>query len=242
MKAMILAAGRGERLRPLTDHTPKPLLPAGGRPLIEHTLEALVRAGFTDIVINIAHLGEQIRARLGDGGGFGARIRYSDEGDHALETAGGIRQALDLLGPGPFVVVNGDIGTDYDFARLRREPAGDAHLVLAPNPPHHPQGDFRLDGDRVTPSPDGISVYTFAGIGLYRPELFAPLPTGRAPLAPLLRQAMAGGRITGELHPGFWLDIGTADRLEAYDRWLHGRRGAQTPPTGSLFDMRRLGR
>jgi MurNAc alpha-1-phosphate uridylyltransferase len=227
---MILAAGRGERLRPLTDHTPKPLLPAGGRPVIEHTLEALVRAGFADIVINLAHLGWQIRERLGDGRRFGARIRYSDEGEQALETAGGILQALALLGPEPFVVVNGDIGTDYDFARLRREPAGDAHLVLVPNPPHHPQGDFGLDSDRVTPLGDGTQAYTFAGIGVYRAELFAPLPPGRAPLAPLLRQAMAAGRVSGELHPGFWLDIGTAERLGAYERWLHGRERRPAQP------------
>lgn len=231
---MILAAGRGERLRPLTDHTPKPLLPAGGRPLIEHTLKALVGAGFADIVINLAHLGRQIRERLGDGGRFGARIRYSDEGDHALETAGGIRQALDLLGPEPFVVVNGDIGTDYDFSRLRREPAGDAHLVLAPNPPHHPQGDFRLDGGRLTPPGDGAQTCTFAGIGLYRAELFASLPPGRAPLAPLLRQAMAAGRVSGELHSGFWLDIGTAERLGAYDRWLRARERRPTQPVGAV--------
>lgn len=234
MKAMILAAGRGERLRPLTDHTPKPLLPAGGRPLIEHTLEALVRAGLADIVINLAHLGWQIRERLGDGGRFGARIQYSDEGAHALETAGGIRQALALLGPEPFIVVNGDIGTDYDFSRLRREPSGDAHLVLAPNPPHHPQGDFRLDGGNVTPPGDGAQTFTFAGIGAYRPELFASLPPGRAPLAPLLRQAMAAGRISGELHSGFWLDIGTAERLGAYDRWLRTRERRPARPVPAV--------
>ncbi|CAI8756254.1 N-acetylmuramate alpha-1-phosphate uridylyltransferase MurU [Methylococcus capsulatus] len=228
MKAMILAAGRGERLRPLTDHTPKPLLPAGGRPLIEHTLEALVQAGFKDIVVNLAHLGWQIRERLGDGARFGARIRYSDEGDHALETAGGIRQALALLGPAPFIVVNGDIGTDYDFARLRRAPSGDAHLVLVPNPPHHPQGDFVLTEEQVTPPGDGARTWTFAGIGLYRTELFASLPPGRAPLAPLLRQAMDAGRVSGELHPGFWLDIGTVERLKSYDRWLHERRPARS--------------
>jgi MurNAc alpha-1-phosphate uridylyltransferase len=228
---MILAAGRGERLRPLTDHTPKPLLPAGGRPLLEHMLEALVRAGFADIVINLAHLGWQIREQLGDGGRFGARIQYSDEGAHALETAGGIRQALALLGPEPFVVVNGDIGTDYDFSRLRRAPSGDAHLVLVPNPPHHPQGDFVLDEERVAPPGDGGQPHTFAGIGLYRAELFAPLPPGRAPLAPLLRQAMAAGRISGELHSGFWLDVGTSERLGAYDRWLRARERRPAQPT-----------
>ena len=224
MKAMILAAGRGERLRPLTDHTPKPLLQAGGRALIERTLESLVRAGFGEIVVNTAYLGRQIRERLGDGRTFDARIHYSDEGDSALETAGGIRQALDLLGPDPFLVVNGDIGTDYDFARLRSAPSGQAHLVLVPNPPHHPQGDFGLDSGQVVPSPVASHAYTFAGIGVYRAELFASLQPGRARLAPLLLDAMASARVSGEIHAGYWLDIGTPERLESYDGWLRAHR------------------
>ncbi|HWP00802.1 MAG TPA: nucleotidyltransferase family protein [Methylococcus sp.] len=225
MKAMILAAGRGERLRPLTDHTPKPLLLAGGRPLIVHLLEALVSAGFHRIVINLAHLGSQIRDVLGDGRDLGAHIEYSDEGESALETAGGIRNALPLLGSAPFLVVNGDIATDYDFSRLPRALPRAAHLVLTPNPPHHPRGDFALEGDRVTLSEAGAPSFTFTGIGIYRPELFAALPPGHAPLAPLLRAAIASGTVTGEVYRGFWLDVGTRERLDAYDRWLRERCG-----------------
>lgn len=217
MKAMILAAGRGERMRPLTDHTPKPLLPAGGRPLIEHTLAALVRAGYTEIIVNTAHLGEQIQRHLGDGENFGARISYSPEGE-ALETGGGIRQALPLLGAGPFLVVNGDIATDFPFGRLRERPEDLAHLVLVPNPPHHAAGDFGLEGEQVLAT--AAERYTFSGIGVYRPELFAERPPGRFPLAPLLRAAMAEGRVSGELYRGLWMDIGTVERLAAYDQWL----------------------
>lgn len=218
MKAMILAAGRGERLRPLTDHTPKPLLPAGGRPLIEHLMEALVDAGFADIVINIAHLGQQIPARLGDGAKLGAHIRYSFEGETALETGGGIHQALPLLGDAPFLVVNGDIATDYPFDRLKNQPAGLAHLVLTENPPHHPLGDFALRDGAILDSAEDC--HTFTGIGVYRPELFAACQPGKFPLAPLLRQAMAKGLVSGEIYRGFWMDIGTAARLHELDRRL----------------------
>lgn len=218
MKAMILAAGRGERLRPLTDHTPKPLLMAGGNPLIGHLLEALAGAGFRDVVVNLAHLGEQLREALGDGAAYGVRLRYSEEPEGALETAGGIRQALPLLGDEPFLVVNGDIATDFPFADLRGRPAGLAHLVLVPNPAHKAQGDFRLAQGML--SPDGADGgHTFAGIGVYRPALFADLAPGRAPLAPLLRAAMAEGQISGELYPGFWLDVGTPERLAQADRY-----------------------
>lgn len=217
MKAMILAAGRGERMRPLTDHTPKPLLQAGGRPLIEHLILALVAGGFSDIVVNTAHLGEQIEAYLGDGDGLGARIGYSREGE-ALETGGGIQRALPLLGEGPFLVVNGDIATDFPFARLRNRPAGLAHLVLVPNPPHHARGDFSLDGEMVLDG--GESRHTFSGIGVYRPEMFRDLRPGRFALAPLLRAAMAEGQVSGELYGGLWMDIGTVERLAAYDQWL----------------------
>ncbi|CAL1240590.1 N-acetylmuramate alpha-1-phosphate uridylyltransferase MurU [Candidatus Methylocalor cossyra] len=219
MKAMILAAGRGERLRPLTDHTPKPLLPAGGRPLIEHLLVALATAGFRDIVINTAHLGYQIEERLGAGERFGVRIRYSREGT-ALETGGGIHRALPLLGEEPFLVINGDIATDFPFNRLPASPDGLAHLVLVPNPPHHPGGDFALAGGRVLTS--GPSRHTFSGIGVYRPELFRGLEDGRFALAPLLRAAMAAGKVSGELYEGFWMDIGTPERLAALERWLAG--------------------
>ena len=218
MKAMILAAGRGERLRPLTDHTPKPLLEAGGRPLIEHLILALAQGGFRELVINLAYRGDQIRSHLADGERWGLRIEYSDEGPEPLETAGGIRHALPLLGTEPFLVVNGDIATDFPFARLRRALTGDAHLVLTPNPPHHPHGDFELKGGTLHAT--GPRRHTFAGIGVYRPTLFAGLPEGRCALAPLLRDAMAVGRVTGELHAGFWMDIGTHERLRELDAHL----------------------
>ncbi|CAG0945808.1 MAG: N-acetylmuramate alpha-1-phosphate uridylyltransferase [Rhodocyclaceae bacterium] len=224
MKAMILAAGRGERMRPLTDATPKPLLSAGGKPLIVWHIEALVRAGIRDIVINHAHLGGMIEAALGDGGRFGAVIRYSPETE-ALETAGGIAQALPLLGEAPFAVINGDIACDFDYARmpaLARAMAGRrtlAHLVLVPNPPHHPRGDFALRDGRV--SGDGEAKLTFSGIGLYDPRLFAGIARGaRASLAPLLRAAMEAGAVSGELHAGLWFDIGTPERLADIDRLL----------------------
>jgi len=224
MKAMILAAGRGERMRPLTDATPKPLLAAGGQPLIVRHIEALVRAGIRDIVINHAHLGHLIEAALGDGQRFGARIRYSPEGE-ALETAGGIVHALPLLGDAPFAVINGDIACDYDYARLAPL-AGDlrargllAHLVLVPNPPHHTRGDFALQGDRVVA--EGGEKLTFAGIGLYDPALFAGIVRGaKAKLAPLLLAAMGAGKVGGERHNGLWLDIGTPERLAELDRRL----------------------
>lgn len=218
MKAMILAAGRGERLRPLTDHTPKPLLTAGGRPLIEHLISALVEQGLPDIVINLGHLGEQIPKRLGDGSRFGARIDYSPEGTPALETGGGILHALPLLGPGPFIVINGDIAVEFPFSRLKQQAIGMAHLVLVPNPPHHPDGDFTLADGLLAPA--GEPRYTFAGIGVYRPELFSGCQPGRFPLAPLLRRAMAEGEVSGELHRGFWMDIGTEQRLREFDRRL----------------------
>jgi MurNAc alpha-1-phosphate uridylyltransferase len=217
MKAMILAAGRGERMRPLTDTIPKPLLTAGGRPLIEHTIDALVRDGFVDIVVNTAHLGEKIEAHLEDGARFGARIAYSAEGE-ALETGGGIYCALPLLGEHPFLVVNGDIATDYPFGRLRNQTVGLAHLVLVPNPPHNPRGDFALQDGMVLDS--GDSCFTFSGIGVYRPELFSDCSPGKFPLAPLLRRAMADGLVSGEVYAGFWMDIGTVDRLQAFDEHL----------------------
>jgi N-acetyl-alpha-D-muramate 1-phosphate uridylyltransferase len=221
MKAMILAAGRGERMRPLTDHCPKPLLAAGGKPLIVWHIEHLRAAGITELVINHAHLGHQFEAALGDGSALGVRIAWSAEAE-ALETAGGIRQALPLLGEAPFLVVNGDIFTDMDFAPLARQPEDEgllAHLVLVPNPPHHPAGDFHLAGGRV--SSEGQPRLTFAGIGVYHPVLFADLPPGRpAKLAPLLRAAMARGQVSGAAHAGHWLDIGTPARLAELDAWL----------------------
>jgi MurNAc alpha-1-phosphate uridylyltransferase len=221
MKAMILAAGRGERMRPLTDRTPKPLLTAGGRPLIEHTIESLVRSGFVDIVVNTAYLGDQIEAHLGHGASLGARIAYSAEGE-ALETGGGIYRALPLLGEDPFLVVNGDVATDYPFGRLRSQPSGLAHLVLVSNPSHHPRGDFALHDGMVLDSVDGR--FTFSGVGVYRPELFAGCSPGKFPLAPLLRRAMADGLVSGEVYAGFWMDIGTIDRLQAFDEYLRSNR------------------
>lgn len=216
---MILAAGRGERMRPLTDAIPKPLLPAGGRCLIEHHLEALAAAGIRDVVVNHAHLGAQIEAALGDGTAYGLRIRYSPEAE-ALETGGGIFRALPLLGPGPFLVVNGDIWTDYDPGRLRIADTDLAHLVLVDNPPHHPAGDFVLAGGRVRP--EGAPRLTFSGIGAYRPALFSGCTPGRFPLAPLLRAAMGRDAVGGEHFAGRWVDVGTPERLAALDRLLGG--------------------
>ena len=217
---MILAAGRGERMRPLTDQTPKPLLEVGGKPLIQYHIEALRDAGFRELVVNHAHLGNQIVERLGDGAQFGVHITYSAEPEGALETGGGIKQALPLLGEQPFLVINGDIWTDYPYQQLYREPEGLAHLVLIDNPPHHVQGDFQLNGRRVTT--DGENKRTFSGIGLYRPDLFADSPGGAFPLAPLLRRAMQTGQVSGEYYQGRWLDIGTPQRLAELNRELAG--------------------
>jgi MurNAc alpha-1-phosphate uridylyltransferase len=235
MKVMILAAGRGERMRPLTDHTPKPLLPVGGKPLIAWHLERLAAAGLRDVVINHAHLGSQIEHALGDGSRWGLSIRYSPEPEGALETAGGIANALPLLGSDePFLVVNGDIFCDWDAAGAVR--SGDlAHLVLVPNPQHHPQGDFCLSGGRVevecTPSTDDdAQTLTFSGIGVYRPQIFAGVARGqKAKLAPLLRAAMAGNQVSGELHRGSWVDVGTPQRLDELDRQLRSLSHEGTP-------------
>lgn len=222
MRAMILAAGRGERMRPLTDDCPKPLLAVGGRPLIERHLEALAAAGFDEVVINLAWLGDRVRAHVGDGGRWGLRVRYSDEGERGLETAGGIVRALGMLGDAPFVVVNGDVLTDFPFARLAL-PAGHlAHLVLVDNPREHPEGDFGLEGGRVVNA--GGRRLTFAGIGVYDPALFAGLGDGPAPLAPLLRAAAGAGRVSGERHAGLWHDIGTPARLAEVEAALAGPR------------------
>jgi MurNAc alpha-1-phosphate uridylyltransferase len=213
MKVMILAAGKGERMRPLTDHTPKPLLPVAGKALIEHTLIQLVSAGFSEIIINHAHLGQQIEDYLGDGSRYGARIAYSPEGDQGLETAGGIINALPLLGQEVFLVVNGDISTDFPFERLKNVSVDLAHLVLVKNPDHHPQGDFGLDvTGRVIDG--GEKKLTFSGIGLYRSELFLNTPPGSCKLGHLLRQAILGERVSGQEFDGFWMDIGTPERLQ----------------------------
>jgi len=208
---MLLAAGRGERMRPLTDSVPKPLVPVGGRALIVWHLLALARAGIREVVINLSWLGAQLRDALGDGSKFGVSITWSDEGPVPLETGGGIFHALRLLGPDPFLVVNADIWTDIDFGRLALEPDAHAHLVLIPNPPHHPRGDFGLEGDRVVNRETGRLTYT--GVGVYSSEFFAGCTAGRFPLLPLLNRAIAAGRARGEVHRGQWCDVGTAERL-----------------------------
>jgi len=221
---MVLAAGRGERLRPITDTTPKPMVPVGGQPLIEWHLKALARAGFREIVINLSWLGEQIRSALGDGTRCGVRITYSDEGVTALEVGGGIFKALPLLGAGPFLVVNGDTWTDVDFAALAARAEADdpssvtARLIFVSNPPQHPRGDFALEGDRVVERDHDR--LTYSGVGVYRPEFFAGCTAGKFPLAPLLRRAIAAGLLRGELHRGEWWDAGTPERLAALDERL----------------------
>lgn len=222
MKAMILAAGRGERMRPLTDRLPKPLLEVGGRPLIVWHIEALRATRITDLVINHAHLGQKLIEALGDGSAFGVRIAWSAEPEGALETAGGIAHARHLLGHTPFVVVNGDIWCDADFAALARAASGLraggdlAHLLLVANPAHNPGGDFVLREDRVLDETEGR--LTFSGIGAYHPSLFDGLdPDAPAKLAPLLRTAMREGRVSGALHRGHWHDVGTPQRLAEVD-------------------------
>ncbi|HEY2633454.1 MAG TPA: nucleotidyltransferase family protein [Steroidobacteraceae bacterium] len=211
--AMILAAGRGERLRPMTDTTPKPLLRVRGQPLIERHVMGLVRAGVERIVINLSWLGAQISEYLGDGARYGAAIVYSDEQPHALETAGGIIRALPQLGRAPFAVVNGDIYTDFPFETLGLAPDRDAHLVLVPNPPQHLQGDFGLERGRALA--DAASRYTFSGIAMYRDAFFAGCADGVRPLKPMLLRCMAVKRCSAELYTGAWEDVGTPERLQA---------------------------
>lgn len=222
MKAMILAAGKGERMRPLTLHTPKPLLPVGGLPLIEHHIRALAAAGFTELVINHAWLGEQIEAYLGDGARFGVSIAYSAEGE-PLETGGGIQRALPLLGAAPFLLVNGDVWCDYPFAALRRPLDGLAHLVLVDNPAHHPAGDFRLEKGLARPRGEQTGL-TYSGIAVLDPQLFAGCQPGAFKLAPLLVEAMAHGAVSGEHYRGQWVDVGTVERLAEVERLLAERR------------------
>jgi MurNAc alpha-1-phosphate uridylyltransferase len=218
-KAMILAAGRGNRLRPLTDVLPKPLMEVGDLALIEHHLLALSKAGVTDVVVNHAWLGEKIENKLGSGAAYGVHIQYSPEPEGGLETAGGILQTLSKLTDGstPFLVVNGDVLTDYDFADLAKKELPDdvlAHLVLVPTPAFKTKGDFGLKGGRVVSEGE----WTFAGISVLHPDLFDGLTPGFQALAPLLRQAMAAGKVTGEVYSGLWDDIGTVERLEAARR------------------------
>lgn len=223
MKAMILAAGRGERLRPLTERLPKALAEAGGKPLVGWLLARLAAAGFREVVINVSHLGERIEAYLGNGAAFGLAIAYSREAE-PLESAGGIAQARALLGPAPFVLVNADVYSDFDLGALRARSLGErlAHLVLTPNPPHHPAGDFSLEAGLAGNAP--APRYTYTGMALVDPALVAPVRAGeKAQLAPLLRAAAQAGRLSGELHAGLWRDVGTAERLAELDALLRAR-------------------
>jgi MurNAc alpha-1-phosphate uridylyltransferase len=214
---MILAAGRGERMRPLTDTVPKPLLPVAGKPMIEWQLEALAAAGFAHVVINVSWLADALMSALGDGSRWGLRLYFSEEGQPPLETGGGIFQALGWLGDGPFLVVNGDVWSDLDLAALSMPGDSLAHLVMVPNPDHHPRGDFWLRRGRLAAAAPGRRL-TYSGIGLYRAGLFAGCAPGRFPLAPLLTEAMARGRVSGQLWEGEWRDVGTVARLEALRR------------------------
>jgi MurNAc alpha-1-phosphate uridylyltransferase len=216
-KAMILAAGFGNRMRPLTDHKPKPLLEVAGKPLIVYHIEKLAAAGFEEIIINIAHLGFMIPEALGDGSKWGVRIVYSDEQEEgALDTAGGIVKALPLLGDEPFLVVNGDIWCDYRFDACFDLKEDLAHLILVSNPEHNSKGDFALSNGRLCN--EGQQRLTFSGIGYYSPRLFEKLPYGKSPLAPLLRKAMEDEKVSGELYAGEWRDIGTPERLAELNR------------------------
>ena len=223
MKAMVLAAGEGRRMRPLTDVTPKPLLTVAGRPLIEHHIVRLRDAGVTEIVVNVSYLGQQLVEFLGDGSRWGVELTASKEAA-PLETAGGVVQALPCLGDQPFLLVNGDIYTDFPFAKLREVSliSGGGYLVLVANPPHHPEGDFCLRGHRLAcvedsasegEAAEGIQSLTYSGIGLYDPQLFAAEASGKNPLRPLLDRAVAGALLQGELYSGVWEDIGTPERL-----------------------------
>lgn len=212
MRAMILAAGRGERLRPLTDQLPKPLVPIAGKPLIEYHLSALAAAGFREVVINQGHLGSQLPEALDNGQRWGINIHWSDEQPEALETGGGIFKALPLLGSSPFLVINGDVWTDYPLARLRAVKCDWAHLVMVPNPAHNPTGDFALEGARITE--EGEPRLTFSGIGVYHPRLFSSCEAGKFSIVPLLRSAMTNHLVTGEKFTGAWDDIGSPERLE----------------------------
>lgn len=227
MKAMILAAGLGNRMRPLTLTTPKPLLAVGGKPLIVWHIDALKAAGISDLVINTAWLGHKLHEALGDGSAYGVNIQWSDE-QEPLETAGGIQQALPLLGNEPFLLVNGDIWLRYDFKPFINKDLGQqlAHLLLVNNPPQHPKGDFAFCKDQSNSLvlPEGEEKYTFAGVSVLSPQLFAHLPAGKAPLAPLLRQAIAQGLVSAEHHAGTWVDVGTPERLADLDQLIFSQQ------------------
>jgi len=227
-QALIFAAGRGERMRPLSDSTPKPLLPVGGKRLIDWHLEKLAARGVRDVVINTSHLAEQFPAALGDGARWGLRIAYSYEGPEPLETGGGMRRALALLADAPFIALNGDVWTDFDLAALPEEPEGLAHLVVVANPPQHARGDFVLRDGRL--HDEAAPRLTFAGIGVYRPALIASHEPGRFSIVPSLRAAMRAGEVGGQQHLGRWTDVGTPERLAQLDRELAADGGFRRTP------------
>jgi N-acetyl-alpha-D-muramate 1-phosphate uridylyltransferase len=224
--ALILAAGLGERMRPLTTHTPKPLLEVHGKPLIAHHIEKLVAADVRYIVINTSHLAGQFPEALGDGSRWGVRIRYSYEGATPLETGGGMHKALPLLGPEPFIVVSADIWSDIDYAALPREPAGVAHLVMVDNPDFHPKGDFALANGRLYEGdgPAGAQRLTFGNVGVYRREIVEDEAAGRFKLLPMYQRAIAAGRLSGEKYTGFWRNVGTPAQLDELRDNLDSRR------------------
>ena len=222
---MVLAAGRGERMRPITDTLPKPLVPVAGKPLIGYHLERLARAGFKDVVINLSWLGDRISAALGSGREYGLSITYSEEGPEPLETGGGIFKALPLLGPGPFLVVNGDTWSDIEYGHLSLENGANGRLVLVPNPTHNTRGDFGIEGGYVVDR--DVDRFTYSGVGVYRPEFFAGCSPGKFPMLPLLKRAIAARLLRGEVHRGEWCDVGTPQRLATLDAEVRARLAAK---------------
>ena len=222
---MVLAAGRGERMRPITDTLPKPLVPVAGKPLIGYHLERLAKAGFREVVINLSWLGEKIRTALGDGRSYGLAITYSDEGPEPLETGGGIFNALPWLGPDPFLVVNGDTWSDIDYGRLSLDDSANGRIILVANPTQHPRGDFGIEGDLVVDRE--VDRFTYSGVGVYRPEFFVGCSAGKFPMLPLLKRAIAARLLRGELHRGEWCDVGTPERLAALNAEVRSRGGKE---------------
>lgn len=218
---MVLAAGRGERMRPITDTLPKPLVGVAGKPLIGYHLERLARAGFKDVVINLSWLGDRISAALQNGRDYGLSITYSEEGPEPLETGGGIFKAMPLLGPGPFLVINGDTWSDIEYGHLALEDGANGRLVLVPNPTHNTRGDFGLDGNFVVDR--DVNRFTYSGVGVFRPEFFAGCSPGKFPMLPLLKRAIAARLLRGEIHRGEWCDVGTPQRLATLDAEVRAR-------------------